>query len=49
MTTQIINANVYGGALGTGKHVVQSTSIGSPNLVPTTTLTQDTPSAYFGL
>jgi len=49
MTTQIINADVYGGALGAGEHIVQSASIVSPNLVPTTTLTQDTPSAYFGL
>lgn len=46
---QIINANVYGGALGTGKYIVQSTTIGQPNAVPTTTLTLDTPSAYFGL
>ena len=46
---QIINADVWGGALGTGKYIVQSTSVGSPNPVPTTTLTLDTPSAYFGL
>jgi len=46
---QIIDANVYGGTLGTGKYIVQSTTIGQPNAVPTTTLTLDTPSAYFGL
>jgi len=45
----ILNANQYGGAGGSGKYIVQSTSIGNPNQVPTTTLTLNTPSAYFGL
>ena len=45
----ILNANQYGGAVGAGRYIVQSTSIGNPNQVPTTTLTLNTPSAYFGL
>ena len=48
----ILNADQYGGAGGAdaaGKYIVQSTQIGHPNQVPTTTLTLNTPSAYFGL
>jgi len=45
----IIPADKYGGSGGTGKYIVQSTSIGNPNQVPTTTLTLNTPSSYFGL
>jgi len=45
----ILNADQYGGAGGTGKYIVQSTSIGGSNAVPTTKLTLNTPSAYFGL
>ncbi len=45
----IIPANKYGGADGTGSYLVQSVSIPSGGAVPTTTLTLDTPSAYFGL
>jgi len=45
----VINANRYGGAEGTGKYLVQSTSVPSGGAVPTTTLTLNTPSAYFGL
>jgi hypothetical protein len=45
----ILNADQYGGAGGTGKYIVQSTSLGGSNAVPTTTLTLNTPSAYFGL
>ena len=45
----ILAANQYGGAGGTGKYIVQSTSLGGSNDVPTTTLTLNTPSAYFGL
>ncbi len=45
----IINADKYGGAGGTGKYLVQSISIPSGGAAPTTTLTLNTPSAYFGL
>ena len=45
----ILNADQYGGAGGTGKYDVQSTGIGGGNAVPTSTLTLNTPSAYFGL
>lgn len=45
----IINANKYGGADGTGKYLVQSTSVPPGGAVPTTTLTLNTPSSYFGL
>lgn len=45
----IIDANKYGGAGGTGKYLVQSAAIPPGNPVPVTTLTLNTPSAYFGL
>ncbi len=45
----IINADKYGGAGGTGKYLVQSTSVPSGGAEPVTTLTLNTPSAYFGL
>ena len=45
----IINANQYGGADGTGNYLVQSTSIPPGGAAPTTTLTLNTLSAYFGL
>jgi hypothetical protein len=45
----IINANRYGGAGGTGTYLVQSISIPPGNPTPTTTLTLNTPSSYFGL
>jgi len=45
----IIPANRYGGADGTGTYLVQSNGIPPGGAVPTTTLTLNTPSAYFGL
>jgi len=45
----IINANIYGGAGGSGKYLVQSTNVPPGGAVATTTLTLNTPSSYFGL
>jgi hypothetical protein len=45
----ILPTDQYGGAGGAGKYIVQSNTLGGVNHVSTTTLTLNTPSAYFGL
>lgn len=47
--TYILAPDQYGGAGGNTKYIVQSSTIGNPNQVPTTTLTLNASSAYFGL
>lgn len=47
--TYILAPDQYGGAGGNTTYSVQSSTIGHPNQVPTTTLTLNTASAYFGL
>ncbi len=46
------NANLYGGATGTGYYPVQSAApggVGGPNAIDETTVTLNKPSSYFGL
>lgn len=48
-TVYMQNADQYGAATGTRVYPVQSSSVGSPNNTPTTTLSLNTQNAYFGI